>query len=39
MPLFNKENGILSIIKQKNFLLERELQQLVGNNLEEIFNY
>lgn len=38
MPLFNQENGILSVVKQKNFLLERDLQQLVENNLEEIFN-
>jgi len=38
MPLFNKENGVLNVVKQKNFPLERELQQLVENNLEEIFN-
>ncbi|WP_028856101.1 DUF5655 domain-containing protein [Psychrilyobacter atlanticus] len=38
MPLFNQENGVLNVVKQKNFPLERELQQLVENNLEEIFN-
>ena len=38
MPLFNQENGVLNVVKQKNFSLERELQQLVENNLEEIFN-
>lgn len=38
MPLFNQENGALNVVKQKNFLLERDLQQLVENNLEEIFN-
>ncbi len=38
MPLFNKLGDKLSLIKSKEFLLEKELQQLIEDNLEEIFS-
>ncbi|GLI57342.1 hypothetical protein PM10SUCC1_28560 [Propionigenium maris DSM 9537] len=38
MPLFNRGGNKLETIKQKNFPLEKDLQNLVENNLEEIFS-
>lgn len=38
MPLFHKEKNTLSLIKLSKFINEKELQSLVENNLETIFN-
>jgi predicted transport protein len=38
MPLFQIDNGNLQRVEQENFSLEKELQRLVENNLEGIFN-
>ncbi len=38
MPLFNKNGEVLNLVKQRNFDLEKELQNLIENNLEEIFS-
>jgi len=37
MPIFRKENGTVKQLKTSNFENEKELQNLVENNLEEIF--
>ncbi len=37
MPIFKKENRIVKQLKTSNFENEKELQNLVENNLEEIF--
>ena len=36
MPLFNRTENLLKVVRQKDFALEKELQTLVENNLEEI---
>lgn len=38
MPLFNRTENLLKVVRQKDFALEKELQTLVENNLEEIFS-
>jgi len=38
MPLFELSNSKLSSIEQTNFALEKELQSLVEENLETVFN-
>nr|WP_321497346.1 DUF5655 domain-containing protein [uncultured Methanolobus sp.] len=38
MPLFQRNNGKLSLVKPHNFFNEKEMQNLIENNLEEIFN-
>ncbi len=38
MPLFSEKNGVLQVVKPTGFKLEKELQTLVENNLEEIFS-
>lgn len=38
MPLFHLDNQKLIIVKQKKFLKEKDLQHLIENNLETIFN-
>ena len=38
MPLFSRNGESLNLIKQRNFNLEKELQNLIENNLEEIFS-
>lgn len=37
MPLFREEAGRLSLVSQVEFALERDLQRLIENNLEEVF--
>lgn len=37
MPIFKKEDGIVKQLKTSNIKNEKELQNLVENNLEEIF--
>jgi len=37
MPIFKKENRTVKQLKTSNFENEKELQNLVENNLEEIF--
>ena len=38
MPLFHRDGNSLVLIKQKKFANEKELQQLVEQNLKIIFN-
>ena len=38
MPIFNISENKLIPVEQKNFSLEKELQSLIENNLEEVFN-
>jgi predicted transport protein len=38
VPLFRKDNQTLNIVKQKQFLKEKDLQHLIENNLDIIFN-
>lgn len=38
MPLFQRDVSQLSLVKSKSFLNEKELQNLIENNLKEIFN-
>lgn len=38
MPIFDISGNKLSSVEQKNFLLEKDLQSLVENNLETVFN-
>ena len=38
MPLFHLDNQKLIIVKQKKFLKEKDLQHLIENNLDTIFN-
>jgi hypothetical protein len=38
MPLFNRTENLLKVVRQKDFALGKELQTLVENNLEEIFS-
>ncbi len=38
MPLFKKENQKLKLVKKQKFINEKELQNLVEDNLEIIFN-
>ena len=38
MPIFNILENKLIPVEQKNFALEKELQSLIENNLEEVFN-
>ena len=38
MPLFKFENGTAKRIGQKEFSNEKELHELIDDNLEEIFN-
>jgi predicted transport protein len=38
MPLFQRENTRLSLVKPKNFINEKEMQALIEDNLGEIFN-
>lgn len=38
MPIFDIHENKLSPVEQKNFLLEKELQSLIENNLKEVFN-
>lgn len=38
MPLYQKLEKVLSLIKQKPFNNEKELQDLIGKNLDTIFN-
>jgi predicted transport protein len=38
MPLFQRSESKLSLVKAKSFLNEKELQNLIENNLKEIFN-
>lgn len=37
MPLFQDQAGRLSLVSQVDFALERDLQRLIENNLEEVF--
>lgn len=39
MPLFNKKDKKLTIINEVKIGKEREIQELVENNLEEVFGY
>ena len=38
MPIFDISENKLIPVEQKNFALEKELQSLIENNLEEVFN-
>ena len=38
MPIFDRKGEVLNLVKQKNFDFEKELQNLIENNLEEIFS-
>jgi predicted transport protein len=38
MPIFDINENKLSPVEQKNFPLEKELQSLIENNLEEVFS-
>jgi len=38
MPLFEKTGTVLTTVEQTNFNTERELQKLVEDNLEAVFN-
>jgi len=38
MPLFEIANQELSAVEQSNFVLEKNLQSLIENNLQTIFN-
>lgn len=38
MPIFDISENKLIPVEQKNFSLEKELQSLIENNLEEVFN-
>lgn len=38
MPIFDISGGVLTSVEQKNFALEKELQSLIENNLETVFN-
>ena len=38
MPIFEISKNKLLPVEQKNFVLEKELQSLIENNLDAVFN-